>query len=836
MEKILRLSFANIKKHKFESVSLAVLIMVCMLLIGSSLASTVGIKDIFSNVMEKTGSYENFILMLEKNYDKEYINILRDYPQIEEINTSELAYSMNTNYLDKNGEEKAISLGFITATNNAKVESSPVETTLSDEELAALEHPMYMPYTMHDTMGYNIGDTFDVMYGTRKFTYTVAGFYETLLFGEVGAGLKMIVSDEDYYIMGSILPKYKVIAYNDNKGEGGTELMKSYMDKCEEYSHCDVNSNAFFILYKDTEYYIHYSAKMLLSVMIAMAVVIIISVAVMIRFRIAGDIEEQIVNIGVLSALGYTSWEITLSYVFEYLIIAAAGVLVGIGGSFMLSPVLLHAGELITEHRGSGDTEPVLIFVSGLVIFILVGVIALIRARMVRNYPPVHALRGGQGDHRFGKERFPLRNTKKSVHLRLALKDFVQNFRQNLGLTVCISISAMTVVFSFVVFSFFGDGLNAICATAGQEMSDLRIEMMSCADTDALAEELAQFPQVRKATPTSGYNVFINITEFEEIMLPIVFSDFNVTENIFPIKGRFPEHTNEIMITNQLAEIKGVSIGDSLTLEYLNVEKSYMVCGFVTSCVNAGVNLYITEDGIRRLIPTYRNDTIELYLQEGTDIDAFRSELTEKYGRSLSDAADNSVSGTYEERIRAEAEKQIAELMANYGVTRIEYSIKSGDTVISGSSSGFMISAITNTKEIIETQLTGVVAAICIATGIFMALSAAVVMVILFILMKSVIRRGRREFGIMKGLGYTSREIMFRLAFRIVPSAAISVIIGTAVGISVTGLLTSFIGYVRVDMPKVILLDIIMLIFCFVCAFIGARQIKTISVYELMTE
>lgn len=836
MEKILRLSFANIKKHKFESVSLAVLIMVCMLLIGSSLASAVGIKDIFSNVMEKTGSYENFILMLEKNYDKEYINILKDYPQIEEINTSELAYSMNTNYLDKNGEEQAISLGFITASNNARVESSPIETTLSDDELAALEHPMYMPYTMHDTMGYNIGDTFDVIYGTRKFSYTVAGFYETLLLGEVGTGLKMIVSEEDYYIMGSILPKYKVIVYNDNKGEGGPELMKSYMDKCEEYSHCDVNSNAHYYLYEDTRDYIFFYAETILNIMIAMAAVIIISVAVMIRFRIAGDIEEQIVNIGVLGALGYTSWEITLSYVYEYLIIAAAGVLVGIGGSFMLSPVLLHAGELITEHRGSGDTEPVFIFVSGLVILILVGIIALIRAGMVKNYPPVHALRGGQGDHRFGKNHFPLRNTKKSVHLRLALKDFVQNFRQNLGLTVCISISAMTVVFSFVVFNFFNDGLNAICATAGQEMSDLRIEMMSCADTDALAEELTQFPQVRKATPTSGYNVFIKITEFEEIMIPIVFSDFNVTENIFPIKGRFPEHANEIMITNQLAEVKGVSIGDSLTLEYLNVEKSYMVCGFVTSCVNAGVNLYITEDGISRLIPTYRNDTIELYLHEGEDIDAFRNELTEKYGRSLSDAAEISVSGTYEERIRAEAEKQIAELMANYGVTHIEYSIQSGNTVISGSSSGFMISAITNTKEIIETQLTGVVAAIRIATGIFMALSAVVVMIILFIIMESAIRRGRREFGILKGMGYTSRELMFRLAFRIAPSAAISVIIGTAVGILITEPLTSFIGYVRVDMPKVILLDIIMLIFCFACAFIGARKIKTISVYELMTE
>ena len=174
--------------------------------------------------------------------------------------------------------------------------------------------------------------------------------------------------------------------------------------------------------------------------------------------------------------------------------------------------------------------------------------------------------------------------------------------------------------------------------------------------------------------------------------------------------------------------------------------------------------------------------------------------------------------------------------MASNGATHIEYSIQFGDTVISGNSSNFVVSAITNIGEIMRTQLGSSCTAIRIVTAVFMAISAVVVMIILFILMESAIRRDRREFGIMKGLGYTSHELMFQLACRIVPSAVFSVIIGTVIGVTMTDLLTSIIGVVKVNMPQVIVLDIVMLIFCFVCAYVGARKIKTISVYELMTE
>ena len=240
---------------------------------------------------------------------------------------------------------------------------------------------------------------------------------------------------------------------------------------------------------------------------------------------------------------------------------------------------------------------------------------------------------------------------------------------------------------------------------------------------------------------------------------------------------------------------------------------------------------------MKRINPTYKPDVIEVYLEEGIDAQEFRKILTEKYGRSLSDAASSKAeNGTYEERIRAEAEQQIAELMASNGATHIEYSIQFGDTIISGNSSNFVVSAITNMGEIMITQLGSSCMAIRIVTAVFMAISAVVVMIILFILMESAIRRDRREFGIMKGLGYTSRELMFQLACRIVPSAVFSVFIGTVIGVTMTDLLTSIIGVVKVNIPQVIVLDIVMLIFCFVCAYVGARKIKTISVYELMTE
>ena len=58
----------------------------------------------------------------------------------------------------------------------------------------------------------------------KKFSFTIAGFYDTALFDSTGGGVKMIVSDEDYHVLESVLTKYVVLAYNDGQGKGGIKL------------------------------------------------------------------------------------------------------------------------------------------------------------------------------------------------------------------------------------------------------------------------------------------------------------------------------------------------------------------------------------------------------------------------------------------------------------------------------------------------------------------------------------------------------------------------------------------------------------------------------------
>ncbi len=126
--------------------------------------------------------------------------------------------------------------------------------------------------------------------------------------------------------------------------------------------------------------------------------------------------------------------------------------------------------------------------------------------------------------------------------------------------------------------------------------------------------------------------------------------------------------------------------------------------------------------------------------------------------------------------------------------------------------------------------------AVSVTTKIFMAVAASVVMSILTILMSSEIRRQRRDLGIMKGMGYTSKELMLQLAFQIMPAVITAVAVGTILSIAAVKLLTGMVGVIPVNVPAVLVLDAVIIAFCFGCAYFGARKIKKISVYELMTE
>ena len=555
MEKILRLSFANMKKHKKQTILLTLLIVFCMAVTSAAAAGSIDMTGIFSRVAEEYAVHKNALYIKEDYYNDSFIRLLREDERVTDIDHVRVLFSTATKYLDNEGEEQSLYMSFVTKELEKNIERSPIETTLTDEEMAALEHPIYLPYAGRESLAskFSEGDTFNIIYGTKLFSFTVAGFYESIFMPATGMGFQMIVSDSDYVSLMTIIGKYEMVLFDCNPLDDCVDIYLKFCDRVEEQTGKDIGYNILSLLYKNLEQKSAVFSESVIGIMLFMAVVIFIAAAIMIRFRIAGDIQDQIQSIGVLEALGYTSKEIALSYTAEYLMTALAGVMIGAGGAFALLPVLHRVTETLSGHHGSLHIYPLPILLTALTILIFVGVIAHTRALAVKKYPPVQAFRKGIAVHHFGKNRFPLRNTKNSVHLRLALKGFFDNMKQNISLTVCIAVSALAAVAGILIADLFASDLKVAAWLTGEEMPDQIVTVMHSVNTEELAERISEMQGVERVQTGSfslDLSEWMSLYAFdrESCLVPVSYPDFSQCENIQATAGRLPEHDNEIEI------------------------------------------------------------------------------------------------------------------------------------------------------------------------------------------------------------------------------------------------------------------------------------------------
>ena len=73
MNKILRLSLANIKKHGKESVLLTILIFLCITLLSSAVSAVKGVKWVMPGMVENSGCYKNFVYVNQDKYSDRYL-------------------------------------------------------------------------------------------------------------------------------------------------------------------------------------------------------------------------------------------------------------------------------------------------------------------------------------------------------------------------------------------------------------------------------------------------------------------------------------------------------------------------------------------------------------------------------------------------------------------------------------------------------------------------------------------------------------------------------------------------------------------------------------------
>ncbi len=832
--KIFRLSLFNLKRNKREAAAIVFLTLVTAFLMATFAVSITQINSAFDRSFEETGSADYILLLQADKYRDIYRDILEEEYNINDVRESSVLYGLAASAISKKGESIAYNLIFATESTERKIENFEKLNALSDDEIEKLSHPIWLPQYFEITGGFAPGETFTLVSGGRDYPFTIAGFYSTGLYNS-DSMLKCIITDDDMVLLSAVYEEYHMIAFDT---EGGFSH-KEYYEKCSAKSNENVSSIVLPID-KDKERLFETNfLNIFLYMSVFLSVVTMISALFLILHKISKDIDEQMVQIGVLEALGYTSCELSLSYILEYIITGGVGAIIGGITASAFSPVMDTLTRGMMNRDVHTDVNILRILIVVILIIALVTLFALSRAARVKKLPPVVAFRKGIKTHHFGKNILPLEKMRHSINIRLAFKGIFNDLRSNIGMGICVIAAGVAVMFSVYTFDFFKSGYNGLMGVMGMEMSDISIVMMSGVNGEKFCDEIRKFPEVEKALLTRVTGSYVEIKGSNQSAVAISYADFSLTDNIRLKTGRFPEYDNEIMISAKREETENRHIGDSIIIKGDVCEKSYIITGIVPAMNNSGMSVYMTEDGYRRIHPNDRPNTVEITLKDEKDRPAFTDKLTALYGASAKDTAyEQSARGSLEERIRAKADEKMAVLISQYGVTDVDYAIRIGDTVISGNSSRFVIKEMSSIKDIAKSQM-GPIAAVTKTFSLCAVIFIAVVVaVILGIISVSAVKRQRREFGIMKSMGYTSRDLMIQLTLRILPVTVISSCIAAVLSVWVQRAFWMAAFGVRIpeSLPLIIGTAAALVLFCLIITYVSARSIRKISVTELVTE
>ena len=833
--KIFRLSLFNLKKNKREAAAIVFLTFVTAFLMATFAVSITQIGSAFDRCFEETGSADFILLFEDDKYRDIYRDILEEEYNVTDIRESSVLVGMGASIISKKGESTANNIIFADESTERKIENFKKLNALPDDEIEKLSHPIWLPQYFEITAGYAPGDTFTLVFGGRDYPFTIAGFYSTGLYNSSRHMLKCVITDDDMVLLSAVYEEYRLIAFD-------TEMefpYEEYYEKCSARSNESVAS--IVILFdKDTEKWSETNfLNVFLYMSVFLSVVTLICAVFLILHKISKDMEEQMVQIGVLEALGYTSRELSCSYICEYILTGGIGAIIGGITAAAFSPVMdtLTRGMINRDVHTDVDILRILIVVISIIA--LVTFFALSRAARVKKFPPVVAFRKGIKSHHFGKNILPLEKMRHSINLRLAFKGIFSDLRSNIGSGICMIAAGVAVMFSVYTFDFFRGGYNGLLGVTGMEIPDINITMMSGVNGETFCDEIGKFPEVEKVLLTHAILNKVEIKGSNQNSTVISYSDFSLTDNIHPKTGRFPEYDNEIMISAKREETENRHIGDNIILKGDVCEKSYMITGIVSAMNNDSMSVYMTEDGYRRIRPSDRPNTVEITLKNEEDRSAFMNKLTALYGASAKDTAyEQSAQGSLEERIRAKADEKMAVLISQYGVTDVDYAIRIGDTIISGNSSRFVIKDISSMKDLAKSQMESIAAVTKTFSFWAVIFIAVVVAVILGIIAASAVKRQRRELGIMKSMGYTSRDLMIQLTLRILPVTIISSCIAAVLSVRVQRAfwMAAFGVQIPESLPLMIGTAASLVLFCLIVTYISAGSIRKISVTELMTE
>ena len=780
--KILTLAIANIRKSRSATASLFIFILVAALLLNMGLMVITQINPFFNSKVEQLKDPHVIILMDEASYHSDYGEFITNYSGVTETEMEE-ALIMNMAKFTFDNSELTSSAAVFNADGHRDIGA----LKLIEKVPTSSADDIFIPYSFKTDGGYELGESFTIHYQGRNHDYRIAGFLETTMMGTTSVGImKFMLPDNSYQTLADELDKQSEGLVISAVMKDKTQSTKLLNDFSKEFPQSTTGETTSYIWAIDIEMVKSVNTltiNIVAMILVAFAAIIVLVSLVVIKYRVSNSIEDGMTNIGALKAIGYTNRQILSSILLQFVLIALSASIVGIALTYGLMPFI---GSIISSLSGLIWNQKFDILINLVTVFAIVFcvvIVTLMSARRIRKIQPIAALRGGISTHNFRKNHFPLENTRGGLHFLLAIKSMLSNVKQNMMILLIVIALTFASVFSVVLYYNIASDKTAFVNLFGTEPSNVLIYVKPDADTPELLNLIQQMDRVRKV---NLYDLITTKIDGQTVYTNIT-DDYNNLENNTVYEGRQPKHENEIAISWVVSNQINKGIGDTVDVEHGTEAGSFLITGLSQSIGNLGQIASLTMEGIQQLQSDYKGATLYIYL-DGISNKDFIKTVQEQYG---------------------------------------DYIVETLDI-----------------DENIESQTSVYTAAVFAVVVMVLTITALVVVMILYLVIKTMIIKRKKEFGVMKAIGYSTIQLMHQISISFVPVMITGVAIGGILGYFFTNpmlaILLSSAGVKRLEftvhLPMILMLCVGILVLAYMVSMVVSLKIKKISAYNLLTE
>ncbi len=787
---VITLLKANIRKKKGSFISIAIL----MSIIVAVMTSVFSVKDNYDNALTQA---------FEDDDCGAFITYIRSFRYTDELEKK----VESCEEVEKVKDEEAIAIfqadagqyyegGWFMRPMMDKLEvfNENYEGFISEqEELKSGE--IYIPLGAKERLKIDVGDTIYLETLPGRYEYVVKGFIQEPVSGSNTIGWKQVfVCEEDYnriYNEGVELEDeehdflYKIVTVYQN------EASKLSAAKFQRKVNLETNLVSLSYGSLNMEQSLRYTTllpDMVIDVVMVFAIILLVIVLIVMSHSISTEIDIDYVALGVLKSQGFSKEKIRLVIILQYLLAQLIGIFAGFVIAMPIEDILSDNIVFITAILPYDGISVVKSFLFSALVLIISALLIINKTAKIAKISPVRAISGGKEEIYFDN-RLQLPISKKALASSLSFRQFTSDKKRYIGTIFIVGL----LTFAMITVNHVGTLFTKREALAGMGVSVYDFQLFYTGMPEDEEDYLKNAEEIVK----ENYEIknkqrevhYYASLEGENLSCEI-YED--VEEPLGIYEGRAPIYKNEIMITEMVADALDLKIGDEVSVAYREKKTDFVITALYQSTYDGGMSFAMNFKGADILgmytekAPVYYNFTEEV------DVDN-----DEKFINMVHEIAD-----TYGEYIGISWYDEEQEGMAMYNI------------------------------------IVNILKVVIYSFSLFFSF-----VVVRMVCTKFFVQE-RKDIGIYKALGFTSRKlrIQFAIRFLIVAliGAALGMLLSVLLSAKVLGLLLGLIGMVRINIDytfmSMFLPTAVIGVGFFVFAFWSSRRIKSVEVRELIVE